>query len=88
MAASVHDFLRFVVEQKASDLHLKAGGPPAIRINGKLTKSEFPAMTSADCEKAVMELMDDEQARKFKDKGKYTIICTLHSDMTMKLKVK
>ena len=26
--------------------------------------------------------------RKFKDKGKYTIICTLHSDMTMKLKVK
>ena len=26
--------------------------------------------------------------RKFNDKGKYTIICTLHSDMTMKLKVK
>ena len=26
--------------------------------------------------------------RKFKDKGKYKIICTLHSEMTMKLKVK
>lgn len=34
----------------------------------------------------------DEQGvnfkRKFKDKGKYKIICTLHPDMTMKLKVK
>ena len=69
MTASVHDFLRFVVEKKASDLHLKAGGPPAIRINGKLMKSEFPAMTSADCEKAAMELMDDEQARRFKERG-------------------
>jgi len=69
MGSSVHDFLRFVVEKKASDLHLKAGGPPAIRINGELFKSEFDALTSADCEKAAMELMDDEQAQKFKEKG-------------------
>ncbi|MFN2526317.1 MAG: type IV pilus twitching motility protein PilT [Actinomycetota bacterium] len=69
MAAGIHDFLKYVVDQKASDLHLKAGGPPYVRINGNLRKTDFPAMTAADCERAAMELMNDEQAQKFKAKG-------------------
>ncbi len=68
-AHSVHDFLRYVVDRKASDLHLKAGAPPGIRINGKLTKTDFPAMTAGDCERAALELMDEDQARRFKDGG-------------------
>jgi Tfp pilus assembly pilus retraction ATPase PilT len=28
--------LRRMVEQKASDLHLKAGSPPVLRIDGEL----------------------------------------------------
>jgi twitching motility protein PilT len=33
---SVDDLLRFMVEQRASDLHLKPMRPPLIRLNGKL----------------------------------------------------
>ena len=65
----IREFLQFVVDQKASDLHMKAGGPPYARVNGRLAKTHFPVLSSADCERAAMELMNDEQARLFKQKG-------------------
>ncbi|MFN2389136.1 MAG: type IV pilus twitching motility protein PilT [Actinomycetota bacterium] len=67
--ADIHDFLRVVVEKKGSDLHVKAGGPPYVRINGELHKTEFPALSAADCERAALELMDEEVAHKFKERG-------------------
>ncbi|CAN5561818.1 type IV pilus twitching motility protein PilT [soil metagenome] len=67
--ASFTEFLRFVVDNKASDLHIKAGGPPYARMSGELKKSPFPPMTAADCERVAMELMDADQARVFKLKG-------------------
>ena len=65
----IREFMQYVVDQKASDLHMKAGGPPYVRVNGRLSKTHFSVLTSADCERAAMEIMNDEQARKFKDKG-------------------
>ena len=62
----VQEFLRYVVDKKASDLHVKAGGPPYIRVNGHLDKSEFPSLSAVDCEKAAMDLMTEDQATRFK----------------------
>ncbi len=76
--ASVHDFLRYVVDKKGSDLHVKAGGPPYVRINGHLVRTDFPAMTAPDCERAAMELMNDEQARMFKEKGEVDFAYSEH----------
>jgi twitching motility protein PilT len=67
--ANVHEYLKFLVEEKASDLHVKAGGPPYVRLNGHLVVTDFPPLTAADCERAASDLMDDEQARKFKERG-------------------
>ena len=65
----IREFLQYVVDQKASDLHMKAGGPPYVRVNGRLAKTHFAVMSASDCERAAMELMNDEQARQFKLKG-------------------
>ena len=65
----IREFMQYVVDQKASDLHCKAGGPPYVRINGRLSKTHFGVMTAADCERAAMELMNDDQARQFKQRG-------------------
>src|ERR671915_418244 len=67
--ADIHDFLRLLVDRKASDLHVKAGGPPYIRVNGTLMKTDFAPLTAEDCERSAMELMNDDQARDFKDNG-------------------
>ena len=65
----IREFMKYVVDQKASDLHMKAGGPPYVRVNGRLAKTHFNVLTAADCERAAMELMNDDQARQFKTKG-------------------
>ncbi|MDQ4144504.1 MAG: type IV pilus twitching motility protein PilT [Actinomycetota bacterium] len=65
----IREFMQYVVDQKASDLHMKAGGPPYVRVNGRLSKTHFSVLTSGDCERAAMELMSDEQARQFKQRG-------------------
>jgi twitching motility protein PilT len=66
---STPDLLRYVVDNKASDLHIKAGGPPYVRVSGRLAKSPFPALSASDCERAAMELMTVDQAKAFKVKG-------------------
>ncbi|MGH2734342.1 MAG: type IV pilus twitching motility protein PilT [Actinomycetota bacterium] len=66
---SVEDFMRYVVDRKASDLHVKAGGPPSVRVNGRLERTDFPAMNEGDCERVALEIMDEEQARTFKERG-------------------
>ena len=67
--ATIHDYLRYTVEQKGSDLHVKPGGPPFVRINGHLQRTDFPVLSSADCERSAMELMNDEQTQHFKMNG-------------------
>ncbi|MEX2622002.1 MAG: PilT/PilU family type 4a pilus ATPase [Egibacteraceae bacterium] len=44
----IHDYLRLLVEREGSDLHLKAGGPAFIRIDGDLEQCDgLPALTPA-----------------------------------------
>jgi twitching motility protein PilT len=75
---NILDYLRLVVDRKASDLHVKAGGPPYIRENGRLSKTGFKALSAADCERAAMELMTDEQARDFKLRGEIDFAFSEH----------
>ena len=38
----IDDLLRMLVAREASDLHIRAGEPPVMRIHGELTRTEFP----------------------------------------------
>ncbi|MFP5297702.1 MAG: type IV pilus twitching motility protein PilT [Actinomycetota bacterium] len=67
--ANVEDLLRYLVDRRGSDLHIKAGGPPCIRVNGHLIKTDLAAMTAADCERAAMDLMDEDTVAAFKKTG-------------------
>ena len=50
----VQDLLKLTIESGASDLHLKAGGVPVLRINGELIPQEgMPEMTAEDMERLV-----------------------------------
>ena len=40
--ATLDKFFKFVVEQSASDLHLSAGAPPIVRIQGSLSSLNLP----------------------------------------------
>ena len=67
--SSIHDYLRYTVEMKGSDLHVRPGNPPYVRVNGHLHRSDFPILNAADCERGAHELMNDEQSQHFKQTG-------------------
>ena len=52
--------LHHLIEQNGSDLHLKVPAPPVIRVDGEMHPIEgLPALTPADTERAVAEMLHD-----------------------------
>lgn len=52
------DLLRLTVAQGASDLHIRAGGPPLLRISGRLHAIEHAALTNDDAEALVLDALE------------------------------
>jgi len=64
----VNDLLKIATERRASDLHLKVGSHPVIRINGRLTPlSELNRMSQEDTIAMAFSIMSGRQKQKFKD---------------------
>ena len=62
MAIDVEKLLRTVIERGASDLHLKAGRPPLLRINGQLTEqSGWPVLDPPTLQQVLDALTSQEQ---------------------------
>ena len=60
----ISELLAFVVKNKASDLHLSAGLPPMIRVNGDVRRINLPPMEHKDVHGMIYDIMNDGQ-RKF-----------------------
>ena len=59
--ARIDSFLRLVVEQGASDLHLGAGAPPTVRLNGELVPLPFRALSDLEARRLILEILSDAQ---------------------------
>jgi twitching motility protein PilT len=68
MALSIDDLLRRAVESKASDLHLKVGNHPYLRIDGVLNAlSDIPRVTPEEMLSMAFSMMTNRQKQKFKE---------------------
>jgi len=64
----INDLLKLATERKASDLHLKVGSHPVIRVNGKLIPlAELARLTQEDTIAMAFSIMSGRQKQKFKD---------------------
>jgi len=61
----VNDLLKEAADKQASDLHLKAGAPPFLRIHGDLVPVGTETLTAADTERIALEIMDQRMAGRF-----------------------
>lgn len=57
--------LEKMIELGASDLHVKAGLPPALRIHGTLQKLDLPGPTPKEMEEAARQVLTPLQREKF-----------------------
>jgi twitching motility protein PilT len=68
MAQGIDDLLRCAVEKKASDLHLKVGNHPYVRIDGLLVaQSDVPRVTPEEMLSMAFSMMTNRQKQKFKE---------------------
>jgi len=64
----INDLLKIATERKASDLHLKVGSYPVIRVSGHLMAlSELSRLTQEDTIAMAFSIMSGRQKQKFKD---------------------
>ena len=59
--------LQQLVQRGASDLHLKVGRPPTLRLHGELTPLEMPALRPEDLKLLAEQLMTPRQVKEFTD---------------------
>ncbi|HKC71532.1 MAG TPA: ATPase, T2SS/T4P/T4SS family, partial [Terriglobales bacterium] len=65
---NIDDLLRVAMERKASDLHLKVGNYPHLRIDGLLAPlSDQPRITAEEMLNMAFSIMSSRQKQKFKE---------------------
>jgi len=57
----IQELLSQMVERKASDIHIKQGRPPLLRINGSLVPLDMPALTGPQVEDLCRQILSERQ---------------------------
>jgi twitching motility protein PilT len=64
----INDLLKLAIDRKASDLHLKVGSHPVIRVSGRLSPlNELNRLSQEDTIAMAFSIMSGRQKQKFKD---------------------
>src|SRR5467141_701805 len=69
MSYSMSDLLQLVVSEGASDLHIRVGVPPVIRVHGILHRVEGPALESEGTEELMRSITSEEHIQHVRERG-------------------
>ena len=65
----LQDLLKYMLDKNGSDLHITAGTPPRIRVNGKLLPLDLPLLTPVDTKQMTYSILADAQKHKFEEEN-------------------
>lgn len=63
----ITELLAFSVKHDASDLHLSAGVPPMIRVDGEVRKLNVPPLEHKEVHNLIYDIMDDKQRKDYEE---------------------
>ena len=63
----IGELLAFGVKNRASDLHLSAGLPPMIRVDGDVRRINVPALDHTTVHDLVYDIMNDKQRKDYEE---------------------
>jgi twitching motility protein PilT len=63
----IAELLAFSVKHTASDLHLSAGLPPMIRVDGDIRRINVPALEHKEVHALIYDIMNDKQRRDYEE---------------------
>ena len=69
MSIQMDDLLQVVVDEGASDLHIRVGVPPVIRLHGALVPMDLPLLTPEDTEGLMKAVTSESHIQKVREQG-------------------
>jgi len=63
----ITELLTFAVKNSASDLHLSAGMPPIIRVDGDIRKIDLPVLGHKEVHELTYDVMNDKQRKIYEE---------------------
>ena len=69
MSYAMSDLLHLMVSEGGSDLHVRVGVPPAMRLHGVLQKVDGPALTNETSEELMRSITSDDSIQEVREKG-------------------
>ncbi len=69
MAIEMADLLQTTVDEGASDLHIRVGVPPMLRVHGGMTAMDLPVLTADDTENLVKSITSEDHIQKTRAVG-------------------
>ncbi len=64
---AIDELLADMIARTSSDLHIKAGSPPVLRVDGELALMDEPPLTPEDTKDVAASIMTDKQIRRFSE---------------------
>lgn len=68
---TLEEILTVAYNAGASDIHITVGLPPIMRLNGHLTKLDYPVLTANDTLELCVNMLKPKQREKFEERGEY-----------------
>jgi len=69
MSVQMSDLLQLVVDESASDLHVRVGVPPTVRLHGSLVPLDMPSLRPEDTEALMRAITSDDHIQKVRTDG-------------------
>jgi twitching motility protein PilT len=69
MAIQMDDLLQVVVDEGASDLHIRVGVPPVIRLHGSMMPMDLPILSPDDTETMMKAITSETHIQKVREQG-------------------
>ncbi|MEM7260656.1 MAG: PilT/PilU family type 4a pilus ATPase [Planctomycetota bacterium] len=67
------EYLAKAREIGASDFHFQTDSPPLVRMHGHLVKWKHPVLTAEDCERAIREMVSDEDWKIIQERNDFNL---------------
>ncbi len=69
MSYAMSDLLHLMVSEGGSDLHIRVGVPPSMRLHGILQKVDGPALTNETAEELMRSITSDDSIQEVRERG-------------------
>ncbi len=67
MALPLHQLLKIMIDERATDLHITTNSPPQIRVHGKLKPLNHPPLKAPETKQLIYSILSDSQKHKLEE---------------------